>query len=112
MVDSYQFGVIVVNGRRYTSDVIIYPNRVDGNWWRREGHSLCPRDLGEIVREKPEILVIGTGNSGLMKVSPSTCRWIEEKGIRLKAELTQTAYQTYNQLQKAHKVIAALHLTC
>lgn len=112
MVDSYQFGVIVVNGRRYTSDVIIYPNRVDDNWWRREGHSLCPQDLGEIVREKPEILVIGTGNSGLMKVSPSTCRWIEEKGIRLKAELTQTAYQTYNQLQKAHKVIAALHLTC
>jgi len=112
MVDSYQFGVIVVNGRRYTSDVIIYPNRVDDNWWRREGHSLCPQDLGEIVREKPEILVIGTGNSGLMKVSPSTHRWIEEKGIKLKAEPTQTAYQTYNQLQKAHKVIAALHLTC
>lgn len=112
MVDSYQFGVIVVNGRRYTSDVIIYPNRVDDSWWRREGHSLSPRDLGEIVREKPEILVIGTGNSGLMKVSPSTRRWIEEKGIKLKAEPTQTAYQTYNQLQKAHKVIAALHLTC
>lgn len=112
MVDSYQFGVIVVNGRRYTSDVIIYPNRVDDNWWRREGHSLCPQDLGEIVREKPEILVIGTGNSGLMKVSPSTRGWIEEKGIKLKAEPTQTAYQTYNQLQKAHKVIAALHLTC
>ncbi len=112
MVDSYQFGVIVVNGRRYTSDVIIYPNRVDDSWWRREGHSLSPRDLGEIVGEKPDILVVGTGNSGLMQISASTCRWIEQEGIKLKVEPTQTACQTYNQLQKTHKVIAALHLTC
>ena len=112
MVDSYQFGVIVVNGRRYTSDVIIYPDRVDDNWWRREGHSLSPRDLGEIVGEKPDILVVGTGNSGLMQVSAPTCRWIKQEGIKLKVEPTQTACQTYNQLQKTHKVIAALHLTC
>ncbi len=112
MINSYQFGVIIVNGRRYTSDVIIYPDRVDDNWWRREGHSLSPQDLKEVVREKPEIVVIGSGNSGLMKVPPSTCRWIEGKGIRLKVEPTQTACQIYNQLQKTHKVVAALHLTC
>ncbi|MEM3578264.1 MAG: Mth938-like domain-containing protein [Candidatus Bathyarchaeia archaeon] len=28
MIDSYDFGVIVVNGKRYTSDVIIFPERV------------------------------------------------------------------------------------
>lgn len=112
MINSYQFGVIIVNGRRYTSDVIIYPDRVDDNWWRREGHSLSPQDLKEVVREKPEIVVIGSGNSGLMKVPPSTRRWIEGKEIRLKVESTQTACQIYNQLQKTHKVVAALHLTC
>jgi len=96
MINSYQFGVIIVNGRRYTSDVIIYPDRVDDNWWR----------------EKPEIVVIGSGNSGLMKVPPSTRHWIEGKGIRLKVEPTQTACQIYNQLQKTHKIVAALHLTC
>ncbi len=112
MINSYQFGVIIVNGRRYTSDVIIYPDRVGDNWWRREGHSLFPQDLEEVVREKPEIVVIGSGNSGLMKVPPSTRRWIEGKGIRLKVEPTQAACQIYNQLQKTHKIVAALHLTC
>jgi len=112
MINSYQFGVIIVNGRRYTSDVIIYPDRVDDNWWRREGHSLSPQDLKEVLREKPEIVVIGSGNSGLMEVSPSTRRWIEGKGIRLKVEPTQAACQIYNQFQKTHKVVAALHLTC
>lgn len=27
MIDSYEFGAIVINGKRYSSDVIIYPGR-------------------------------------------------------------------------------------
>jgi hypothetical protein len=30
-----------------TSDLIIYPERIDANWWRREGHRLTPEDLPE-----------------------------------------------------------------
>ena len=28
MIDSYGFGVMVINGRRYTSDVIVFPEKV------------------------------------------------------------------------------------
>jgi hypothetical protein len=28
MIDSYDFGAIVIDGKRYSSDVIIYPDRV------------------------------------------------------------------------------------
>jgi len=49
MINSYTFGVIVVNGKKYYSDIIIYPNKVDDNWWREEGHLLIPRDLEKVV---------------------------------------------------------------
>jgi hypothetical protein len=32
IVDSYQFGQVVINGKKYTSDVIIFPDRVKKNW--------------------------------------------------------------------------------
>jgi len=112
MIDSYEFGHIVINGKHYHSDVIIYPDRVDDHWWRKEGHLLLPEDLKEVVKENPEILVIGTGNSGLMKVPSATLNWIKSKKIEVRIEPTQTACHTYNQLCSSHKVIAALHLTC
>lgn len=112
MIDSYKFGVIVIDGKQYSSDVIIYPKRVNDHWWRKEGHLLLPQDLEEVIKEKPTVLVVGTGNSGLMKVPLTTSEWIQSKGIEVKIEPTQRACQIYNQLHKSKKVIAALHLTC
>lgn len=112
MIDTYRFGNIVIDGRRYTFDVIIYPDRVDGNWWRREGHRLQVEDLAEIVRAKPEVLVVGTGDPGLMDVPPETRGYLQAQGIELIVETTGQACQTYNRLSGSRKVIAALHLTC
>ena len=112
MINSYKFGVIVIDGKQYRSDVVIYPKRVDDHWWRKEGHLLLPGDLEEVTKEKPTLLVIGTGSPGLMKVPLATSEWIRSKGIEVKIEPTQRACQIYNQLHKSKKVIAALHLTC
>lgn len=111
-IESYTFGHIVINGRAYTSDVIIYPHRVDALWWRKEGHRLQPGDLEEVVGEKPEILVAGTGYFGHMKVAPETSDYLASQGIEVIAERTQEAWQTYNRLSQNRKVVAALHLTC
>jgi len=48
-IDQYAFGKIVIDGKTYTSDVIIYPEKVDASWWRKEGHRLQPADLEKIV---------------------------------------------------------------
>ena len=69
-VDSYSFGQIVINGRKYTSDVIIFPDRVQGDWYRKKSHELTLKDVTGILDENPEILLVGTGASGLMKVLP------------------------------------------
>jgi hypothetical protein len=112
MIDFYEFGEIVIDGKSYTSDVIIYPQRIDSNWRRREGHELGLSDLKDVLENRPEIIVVGTGNPGLMKVLPETERYIKSKGIELVVQPTREACRTYNELCIDRKIIALLHLTC
>lgn len=112
IIDSYHFGLVVVNGKEYTSDVIIFPDRVRSEWWKKRSHQLYLEDIAEAMTENPEVLVVGTGASGLVRVLPEAKQGIEAQGIKLIVETTDKACQTYNQLCQSQRVIAALHLTC
>ncbi len=112
-IDSYSFGYIVINGKAYTSDVIIYRDHVDASWWRKEGHSLDPTDLADILKSKPDVLIIGTGYAGIMTVPKKTVAHIASHGVEVKIDRTSKAVELYNALQeKKENVIAALHITC
>ena len=67
MIDSYGFGRITINGKRYTNDVIVFSDRVEDNWWRKQGHRLQVKDIETIIEEKPKVLVVDTGYYGLLK---------------------------------------------
>mgnify|MGYP000421494611 CR=1 FL=1 len=112
IIDSYRFGLIIVNGRSYTSDVIIFPERVKENWWRKTSHQLHLDELSEVIMAKPEVLIVGTGASGLMEIVPGVEQALEAQGIKLIAQPTSEACNIYNQLCHSKKVVAALHLTC
>ena len=113
MIDSYGFGRITINGKRYTNDVIVFSDRVKDNWWRKEGHRLQVEDIETVVGGKPEILVVGTGYYGLVKIPVETIEYLKSKGVELIAQKTRDACTTYNRLvESGKKVIAALHLTC
>ncbi len=111
-IDSYGFGRIVVGGTAYTSDLIIYPERIEANWWRKEGHLLQPEDIEEVVEYKPQTVVVGTGAYGLMKVAPQTKANLKLRGIGLVCEPTKEACRIYNEISDSEKVVACLHLTC
>lgn len=113
MIDSYDFGQIVINGRHYTSDVIVLPDRVRESWWRKEGHRLHVEDIeGVVQEEKPEVFVVGTGYSGLMRVLPETVEYLRGKGVELVVERTREACEVFNRLVGSRRVVAVLHLTC
>ena len=112
MIDSYGFGKIVIDGEKYTSDVIIYPDRVDSSWWRENGHRLSLEDLEGVFAGEPETLIIGTGSLGLMKVPEEVRRSIEERGIKLIVARTKAACGEYTRLCGGERVICGLHLTC
>ncbi|MBU4228149.1 hypothetical protein KJ987_07855, partial [bacterium] len=69
MIENYSFGQMLINGKIYNSDLIIFKDHIYGSWWRKEGHNLCINDIKEIINKKPNVLIIGTGYSGLMQVS-------------------------------------------
>jgi hypothetical protein len=110
-VTDYSSGRITIDGKTYASDVIIIGGKVDASWWRKEGHLLQPEDLETVFRAKPEVLVIGTGHDGVMKVPGTTILAIKEKGIEVHVGRTGEAVNIFNGLQ-GRKAAAALHLTC
>jgi len=113
LIDNYSFGRIVVNGKVYDSDIIIFPEYIKRNWWRIEGHKLHVDDIRDVLKYKPDILIVGTGAYGMLKILEDTAKKIREEGIKLIALPTEEACKEYNKLvKKGYKVVAALHLTC
>ncbi len=111
-INSYSFGRIVIDGKTYMSDVIIFSDRVKADWWRKEGHELNSEDITEIIEEKPDLLIVGKGAYGLMKIKEETKRILEENNIKLIAKKTSEACKIFNEKSGKEKVVAALHLTC
>lgn len=111
-IGSYSFGKIVIEGKKYTNDLILFPDRIETNWWREQGHLLQVQDLEQVFREDPDILIVGKGSSGRMDISQKVKDRCREKGIELKSKKTEQATEIYNKLKEEREVVAAFHLTC
>jgi len=112
-INAYDFGSIDINGKSYLSDVIITPDEVKHSWWRKEGHRLQICDLDDVVDAEPELVIIGTGYHGNMKVPEQTRTYLEKKGIKVLSYRTTQAVAEFNKLQQHYaRIVAALHLTC
>ena len=111
-IDKYGFGKIVINGKKYGEDVIITPKGEVKNWWRARGHEVRVKDLEPIEGEDFEVLIIGTGYFGAVKVLSEVEEWAKKRGVELVAVPTKEACKVYNEMSVKRKVVAALHLTC
>ena len=113
MIDQYSFGSITISGKRYSSDLKIINGEVYPDWWRKSGHSVDIDDVADILDTKPDIIVIGSGSSGLMKVSDGLIQRCDECGVEIIVEPTPDAVLTFNRLYEAGKSVAGgFHLTC
>ena len=94
-IGSYSFGCIEIDGQTFTSDVIILPTGVKADWWR------------------DEVLVVGQGAHGLMKVADETHANLNQAGIETIWMPTAQAVEAYDErAARGDNVVAALHLTC
>lgn len=113
MIEAYAFGHMIINGIRYTSDIKIARGQVVPNWWRQSGHHVGMEDIQDILDAKPEILVLGKGEPGLMKPKNSLRDVLSKQNIALIEENTTAAVQTFNRLlQEGKNVAAGFHLSC
>ena len=110
-IEDYSFGHVVVDGEAHSKDVIVLPQRVVGNWWRQDGHSLVIEDLNEVLDELPERLIVGCGADGRLHPHPSVIEALEKRGVEVEAVPTDEAVRRYEESNPA-RTAAALHLTC
>lgn len=110
-IDHYSFGRIVIDGKAYHSDVIIYQDRIRSDWYRTRGHRVGTDDIREILETRPSLLIIGTGAYGLVKIDQEVKDMLRKSSIELIAKPTKEACEEYNRI-KSEKVVAGLHLTC
>ena len=110
-IDSVKFGEIIVEGKTYYSDVIV--------WWdgkieyREKSHEFGMGEFLKLVERKPEIIVIGTGISGVCKVPEEVEQVAKDKGIEIFKELSPKAAEMFNAFVSDKKrVVAVLHSTC
>lgn len=112
IINSYFFGKITVNGYIYFSDIIISPNNVQSDWHRGKRHYLSFNDIYSIIERKPDVLIIGTGMFGLMRVDNNMIEDLIERGVHnIIIEKTKQACILYNK-EKTRKKVAVLHITC
>lgn len=110
-ISGYSFGRVLVDGEEHTKDVIVLPDRVVGDWWRRDGHSLVLEDLEDVLDELPERLILGTGAYGRLDPDPGALEQLRAREIEVESLPTPDAVERFGQLDPA-RTAAALHLTC
>jgi hypothetical protein len=110
-LEDYSFGRLLVDGREERRDVIVLPDRVVREWWRRDGHSLALDDLSDVLDELPERLVVGTGAQGQLRPDPRALDALRARGIEVEVLPTAEAVRRYIELDP-RRTAAALHLTC
>ncbi len=113
MIESYDFGTIIIDGKTFTSDCIITQKTIDAQWWRRKAHELCVDDIKEIIeRENPEAVVVGTGKYGIMKILTETEDFLKGNGIAIYVQSTDEAVTRFNEMTAKKRTVGFFHLTC
>ncbi|MBO8182267.1 MAG: hypothetical protein H0Z28_05670 [Archaeoglobus sp.] len=114
LVNGYEFGRIIVDGRKFTSDIILATDNIlNSSWWRKEGHRVSKEDIKEILDYSPEIVIFGTGYYGVVKVEKDVEDLFKSKGARVEKLKSSEAVKRFNELSKEGKrVVLAIHLTC
>lgn len=109
-IDSISYGEISVRGKTFYSDIVI--------WWNGKTallpktHLLTSTLLEKILTEGTELIIVGTGIEGTVKIHRSFSEALRKKKIKLLVEKTENAMEIFNGLAiQGKKIIAIMHVT-
>ena len=86
---------MTIGGKKYYRDLKIIDGHIKEDWWaRNQGHCLNAIDINDILSAKPEVLVIGTGYAGNMRVPRVVRSDIENQNINIIEDITSKAVKT------------------
>ena len=113
MIDTFSFGSIVIDGKKYVSDLVIFPDgHVVDSWRRKSGHRLSRDDISMLIESEPDVIIAGTGVSGLVIPDKALAKNLSQTGIDFIYAPNQKAIEHYNELISKKRIGACFHLTC
>jgi len=116
-IDSFSFGSIVVDGKKYRKDLIFLPDGTvkqrKGGHWMFGDHNIKREEIEELFRAGAEVAIVGVGTSSKASVSDEAKKYTQEANLDLSVLPSRDAVEKWNQLlDQGKKVAALIHITC
>ena len=116
-INSTHFGSITIEGEKYENDVVI---RLGGEIKKRKkklskaiygtSHVISLDEAKHIFEERAERLIIGTGQTGMVKLSDEAADYFRKNKCQVQMLPTPEAIRIWN--KSDGEIIALFHVTC
>lgn len=117
-IDSTKFGEIVIDGEKYGQVLVI-----GGAVFERDEeklrelfgttHQIGNWEIEALLQENPEIVIVGTGQEGVLKVEKDFLEQMEKAKVEVITAITPKAIEIYNEkAEESKRVNALIHTTC
>jgi hypothetical protein len=116
-IERTEFGSITIDGNTYEHDVVI---RLSGKVAKRQkklskkqygtSHIISKAEAKSVFEDGCDLLVIGAGQHGNVRLSPEATAYFEKKGCRVIIEPTPDAIRSFNGSRE--KKVGLMHVTC
>ena len=117
-IDSTKFGNITIDGKKYKHDVYVTKN---GKIKKRKkklsktvfgtSHKVSLEEIKEIYEEDANVVIIGTGQMGILRLSIEALKFLEKKRCETIILRTKKAIKVWNNDERNSK-IALFHVSC
>lgn len=117
-IDSTEFGSVTIDGKKYNQVLIIGDSAMERDYDKLKelfgtSHKIGDWEVEELLKQAPEIIIIGTGQSGAMEVEKEIIDNFKNKEIEVITAKTPEAIEIYNQkIKQGRRVNALIHTTC
>ena len=109
IVTGYGDGYVAINQQRYEHSIVLTPEQPVAEWDAKRFEDLTPAHFEALVEHKPEIVLLGTGQT-LRFPRPEVTRALTDASIGLEVMDTRAACRTYNVLMSEGRQVLALIL--
>lgn len=116
-IDKTKFGSITIKGKKYEYDLVI---RLDGKVEKRKkklskkifgtSHTISLAEAEYVFEEGAELLIIGAGQDGMVKLSDEAADFFEKQRCAVELLPTPKAIQRWNEAKGS--TIGLFHVTC